>query len=119
MAYDTQNIFAKILRGEIPCDTLYQDQWAWAFADLSPQAPTHILVIPTGPYVSMDDFTEQASAEEISGFFRAVGQVARDAGAVDNGYRMMANHGPDSRQEIPHFHVHIVAGRNLGPLLTR
>lgn len=119
MAYDDQNIFAKILRGEIPCAKVYEDEWALAFNDIAPQAPTHILVVPKGPYVSMDDFSANAGADEIVGFFRAVGKVARDAGAEPDGYRMLANHGRDAHQEVPHFHVHIFAGRDLGGMIRR
>ncbi len=119
MAYDDQNVFAKILRGEIPCSKAYEDDWALAFHDIQPQAPTHILVIPKGPYVSMDDFSANASDAEIAGFIRAVGVVARDAGAVEPGYRILANHGRDAHQEVPHFHIHIFAGRDLGGMVRR
>ena len=118
-AYDDQNIFAKILRGEIPARKVYEDDWALAFHDINPQAPTHILVIPKGAYVSWDDFSSQASDAEIGGFVRAVGHVARDAGLVAPGYRLLANTGLDSHQEVPHLHVHLFAGRPLGPMLAR
>ena len=118
-AYDDQNIFAKILRGEIPAHKVYQDSWALAFHDINPQAPTHILVIPTGAYVSWDDFSARATEAEIAGFVRAVGQVARDAGLVAPGYRLLANTGTDSHQEVAHLHVHLFAGRPLGPMLAR
>ncbi|MEO0033122.1 MAG: hypothetical protein RIS94_2880 [Pseudomonadota bacterium] len=117
--YDDQNIFAKILRGEIPCKKVYEDQFALAFHDINPQAPTHILVIPKGAYVSWDDFSAKASEAEIAGFVRAVGTVARDAGLVAPGYRLLANAGTDSHQEVPHLHVHLFAGRPLGPMLAR
>lgn len=119
LAYDNQNIFAKILRGEIPNRTVYEDEWALAFHDINPQAPLHILVIPKGPYVSWDDFTAKASDAEIAGFTRAVGHVAREAGLVAPGYRLLANTGLDSHQEIPHLHVHIFAGKPLGLMLAR
>jgi diadenosine tetraphosphate (Ap4A) HIT family hydrolase len=119
LPYDDQNIFAKILRGEIPCKQVYEDKFAFAFHDISPQAPTHILVIPKGPYVSWDDFSRDADDAEIAGFLRAVGKIARDAGLVESGYRLLANAGPDSHQEVPHLHVHIFAGRPLGPMLAR
>ena len=119
LPYDDQNIFAKILRGEIPATRLYEDDYALAFPDINPQSPTHILVIPKGPYVSWDDFSATASDAEITGFVRAVGKVARDAGLVASGYRLLANAGLDSHQEVPHLHVHIFAGRTLGPLLAR
>lgn len=117
--YDDNNIFAKILRGEIPSTKIYEDEFAYAFPDINAQAPTHILVIPKGPYVSWDDFSAKASDPEIAGFIRAVGKIARDSGLVEPGYRLLANTGPDSHQEVPHLHVHIFAGRPLGPMLAR
>ncbi len=117
MAYDQSNIFAKILRGEIPCDRVYEDEHVLAFRDINPQTPTHVLVIPKGAYESFDDFSRDASAEEIAAFVRAVGQIARDAGAVEAGYRILANNGPDAHQEVPHFHLHIFAGKNLGRMI--
>ena len=117
--YDDQNIFAKILRGEIPSTSIYDDEWAYAFPDINPQAPSHILVIPKGAYVSWDDFSARASDAEMAGFVRAVGKVARDAGMVESGYRLLANTGADSHQEVPHLHVHIFAGKPLGPMLVR
>jgi diadenosine tetraphosphate (Ap4A) HIT family hydrolase len=117
--YDDQNIFAKILRGEIPSTRVYEDEHAIAFHDINPQAPTHLLVIPRGPYVSWDDFSARASDAEIAGFVRAVGAVARAAGAVAPGYRLMANIGADGGQEVPHLHVHVFAGKPLGPMLAR
>ena len=119
MAYDNENVFAKILRGELPCDKVYENDHALAFKDIQPQAPVHILVIPKGPYVSMDDFSENASDAEISEFFRVVGQVARDACVIETGYRMLTNHGDDGRQEVPHFHVHVFGGRDLGGMVRR
>ena len=119
LPYDDQNIFAKILRGEIPSKKVFEDDYALAFHDINPQAPTHILVIPKGPYVSWDDFSAKASDAEIAGFVRAVGEVARAAGLVAPGYRLLANTGLDSHQEVPHLHVHIFAGRKLGPMLAR
>jgi histidine triad (HIT) family protein len=117
--YDDQNIFAKILRGEIPNRTVYQDEFALAFHDINPQAPTHVLVIPKGAYVSWDDFSAKASDAEIAGFVRAVGTVAREMGLVAPGYRLLANAGTDSHQEVPHLHVHLFAGKPLGPMLLR
>ena len=119
MSYDPENIFAKILRGEIPCDSVFENDFALAFRDINPQAPTHVLVIPKTSYESMDDFSQTATDEDICGFFRAVGEVARLVAAVEKGYRIMANCGPDARQDVPHFHVHIVAGRDLGGLLNK
>lgn len=117
--YDDQNIFAKILRGEIPNRTVYEDDWALAFHDINPQAPLHVLVIPKGAYVSWDDFSARANAEEIAGFIRAVGHVAREAGLVEPGYRLLANIGGHGHQEVPHLHVHLFGGRPLGPMLAR
>ena len=117
MAYDANNIFAKIIRGEIPCDKVYEDDHALAFRDINPQTPTHVLVIPKGPYASSDDFTATAPDAEIAGFMRAVGKVARDLGTVAGGYRMLANHGRDAHQEVDHFHIHIFAGKDLGRMI--
>ena len=117
--YDEQNIFAKILRGEIPCDKVYEDEWALAFHDIAPQAPVHILVVPKGAYVSWDDFSARAPAEEIAGFVRAVGHVARENGLVAPGYRLLANVGAHGGQEVPHLHVHLFGGRPLGPMIAR
>ncbi len=119
LPYDDQNIFAKILRGEIPCKKVYEDNWALAFHDINPQAPLHVLVIPKGAYVSWDDFSARAPAEDIAGFVRAVGAVAREAGLVEPGYRLLANIGQHGHQEVPHLHVHVFAGRPLGPMLAR
>ena len=117
--YDDQNVFAKILRGELPCTKVYEDEWTLAFLDIAPLAPVHILVIPKGPYVSWDDFTAKASSEEIAGYVRAIGQIARDENLVVEGYRLLANVGRNSGPEIPHLHVHIFGGRPLGPMLAR
>jgi diadenosine tetraphosphate (Ap4A) HIT family hydrolase len=117
--YDDGNVFARILRGELPCTRVHEDEWALAFADINPQAPHHVLVIPKGAYVSWDDFSARASDAEIAGFVRAVGLVARAAGLVEPGYRLLANIGHDAHQEVPHLHVHILAGRPLGPMLAR
>lgn len=119
LPYDDQNIFARILRDEIPSRRVYEDDFALAFHDIAPWAPTHILVIPKGKYVSWDDFTARASDAEITGFVRAVGKVARDHGLVEPGYRLLANTGLDSHAEVPHLHVHILAGRPLGPMLVQ
>ena len=119
LPYDDQNIFAKILRGEIPNRTVFEDDWALAFHDINPQAPVHVLVIPKGAYVSWDDFSARAGEAEIAGFVRAVGQVARDLRLVQPGYRLLANVGQDGHQEVPHLHVHLFGGRPLGPMLAR
>ncbi|MGB3167735.1 MAG: histidine triad nucleotide-binding protein [Alteraurantiacibacter sp.] len=117
--YDSDNIFAKILRGEIPCNTVYEDEHALAFHDIAPQADVHILVIPRGEYVSWDDFSAKASETEIAGFVRAVGHVAREQGLVVRGYRLLGNVGRNGGQEVPHLHVHLFGGGPLGPMLAR
>jgi diadenosine tetraphosphate (Ap4A) HIT family hydrolase len=117
--YDDSNIFARILRGELACKKVYEDDHALAFEDINPQAPVHILVIPKGRYVAWDDFTAKASETEIAGFIRAVGQVAREAGLAAPGYRLLANNGGHGHQEVPHLHVHIFGGKQLGAMLPR
>jgi diadenosine tetraphosphate (Ap4A) HIT family hydrolase len=118
MPYDDGNIFARILRGEIPCSKVYEDEHTLAFNDINPLSPHHVLVIPKGPYVSWDDFSERATDVEITAFVRAVGKVARDAGLVAPGYRLLANVGGAGGQEVPHLHVHLFGGRSLGPMLS-
>ena len=117
--YDDENIFAKILRGEIPSNKVYEAEWAYAFEDINPQAEIHTLVIPKGRYVSWDDFSAKASDEEIGGFVRAVGEVARAKGLVEPGYRLLANIGGHGHQEVPHLHIHIFGGHPLGPMLVK
>jgi diadenosine tetraphosphate (Ap4A) HIT family hydrolase len=117
--YDDNNIFARILRGELPCKKVYEDEHVLAFHDINPLSPTHILVIPKGPYVSWDDFSAEGSDAEITAFVRAVGGIAREAGLIADGYRLLANTGLNSGQEVPHLHLHIFAGRPLGPMLAR
>ncbi len=117
MAYDDSNIFARILRGELPCKKIHETGHALAFHDINPQAPVHALVIPKGPYVSMDDFTAEASEAEIAGLWRAVGETARILGVDKTGYRTLVNHGRDSHQEVMHLHIHILGGAPLGPML--
>jgi histidine triad (HIT) family protein len=119
MAYDRDNVFARILRGESPCRKVYEDQHVLAFHDINPQAPVHILVIPKGEYGSMDDFAATASDAEISAFIRAIGRIAREHGVVESGYRLLANNGRDAHQEVPHFHVHIFGGRHLGRMISK
>ena len=119
MDYDRNNIFARILRGEIPCQKVYEDEHVLAFNDIRPQAPIHTLVIPKGEYVSFDDFATKASPAEQIAFLKAVGKVARQLGVAETGYRLLANHGVDANQEVPHFHVHIFGGRRLGRMLPR
>jgi diadenosine tetraphosphate (Ap4A) HIT family hydrolase len=116
--YDDTNIFARILRGELPCKRVYEDDYALAFHDINPRAPVHVLVIPKFPAVSLADFTADASAEQVGGFFKAVGAVARGLGLEAPGYRILANMGANGHQEVPHFHVHVFGGRALGPMLV-
>jgi histidine triad (HIT) family protein len=115
--YDTNNIFARILRGEIPSRRVFENAFAVAFHDIAPQAPIHVLVIPRGPYISLADFTAKASDADIAGFFRAVAEVARQLDLEAPGYRVLANMGEDSGQEVPHFHVHLFGGKRLGAML--
>lgn len=117
--YDGSNIFAKILRGELPAKTVLDTEHSLAFHDISPLAPIHVLVIPKGAYVSWDDFTAKASDAEIADFVRAVGEVARITGADAQGYRLLSNIGKRSGQEVPHLHVHVFGGQPLGPMLAR
>ncbi len=117
--YDDQNIFAKIIRGEIPCNKVYEDEHALAFHDISPQAPIHILVIPKGPYTSLDDFSLHATVEEISGFYRAANLVVKEVGLDREGYRAITNIGPHAHQEVQHFHLHLLGGCDLGSMLKK
>jgi histidine triad (HIT) family protein len=117
--YDPDNVFARILRGEIPARRILEDEWGVAFHDIAPQAPVHALVIPRRPVVSAADFSALGSAEEIAGFWRLVGRVARELGLEAEGYRLIANMGLAAGQEVPHFHVHILGGRSLGRMLER
>ena len=120
-SYEDSNIFARILRGEIPCSKVLETEHSLAFNDISPRAPVHVLVIPKGPYVNFDHFSAEASEAELADFNRAVGEVCRSTGAAEasggNGYRLLSNSGPDGVQEVPHMHVHVIGGRWLGPLL--
>jgi histidine triad (HIT) family protein len=118
-AYDDDNIFAKILRGEIPCTKVYEDDHTLAFEDINPQAPVHVLVIPKGKYVSMTDFTEQASDAEMGALNRAVLKVVEAKGLKDDGYRILANTGENGLQEVPHLHIHVFGGKPLGPMISR
>lgn len=118
MAYDPNNIFARILRGELPCKKVYEDAHVLAFHDIHPQAPAHVLVIPKGAYLSLDDFHARASEAEQAALMRALGHVARLAGVGDSGYRVIANIGGDGHQEVPHLHFHVLGGRPLGRMLS-
>ncbi len=119
MTYDPNNIFAKILRKEIPCKAIYEDDHTLAFHDINPQAPVHVLVIPKGAYVSMDDFSARATDAEIGALLRTVGKVARDLGLPDAGYRILANTGLNGGQEVPHLHIHIFGGKPLGRMIAQ
>jgi len=117
MAYDRNNVFARILRGELPCTKVYEDEHVLAFRDIAPLAPTHIVLIPKGEYVSADDFSAGASDAELAGFVRAIARIARAEGTAASGYRILSNHGEAAHQTVPHFHLHLFAGRDLGPML--
>lgn len=119
MSYDPNNVFARILRGEIPCRKVHETKHSLAFHDINPLAPTHVLVVPKGAYVHLDDFTAKASEEELADFIRAVGDTARLLGVQAEGYRILANNGANAHQEVPHLHVHIFGGRPLGSMLKR
>jgi histidine triad (HIT) family protein len=119
MAYDANNVFAKILRGELPCQKVYEDDHVLAFRDIRPQAPVHILVIPKGAYVSLDDFAAQGKEAELAAVLQAAAKIAREQGLSESGYRILANTGRDGRQEVPHFHLHIFGGRDLGRMLSK
>lgn len=118
MSYDDSNIFARILRGEIPCDKVYEDEFALAFHDVNPKAPVHVLVIPKGKYKSMTEFTMEAKDEEIAGLFRALGRVLEVLKLKEKGYRMLANTGIDGGQEVPHLHLHVFGGKTLGRMIS-
>lgn len=117
MTYDPNNIFARILRGEIPNKTVYEDEHVLAFHDINPQTKVHVLVIPKGAYVSFADFSQNASPEEITAFMRAAGKIAKDLGVEEDGYRILANHGAHAAQEVPHFHLHLFGGQQLGRMI--
>lgn len=119
MTYDPQNIFAKILRTEIPCKKIYENEWVIAFPDIAPKAPVHILVIPKGAYVDMADFGARASTDEISGFFRAISDIVKEQGLEQAGFRAIANTGQNGGQEVPHFHMHLLGGSRLGPMISK
>jgi histidine triad (HIT) family protein len=118
MGYDPSNIFAKILRGEIPCDKVYEDEHVLAFRDIRPQAKIHALIIPKGAYVSAQDFSAKASGAEIVGFTRAIAKVTDKLGLGDGGYRIIANTGDDGGQEVPHYHIHILGGQKIGRMVN-
>ncbi len=117
--YDENNVFARILREEIPCKVIYEDAYALGFHDIHPKAPVHVLVIPKGKYVDIADFCSKANAGEVTGFWRAVSKVCADLGLENGGFRIIANAGSNGGQEVPHFHIHILGGRSLGPMLAQ
>jgi diadenosine tetraphosphate (Ap4A) HIT family hydrolase len=119
MAYDRNNVFARIVRGELPCTKVHEDEHVLAFRDIAPQAPTHVVLIPKGEYLSADDFSAKASAAELASFMRAIAAVTAAEGIAGTGFRLIANAGAHGHQEVPHFHLHIVGGRDLGPMLRR
>ena len=119
MAYDDNNIFARILRGEIPCQKIDETDHTLSFSDINPQAPVHVLVIPKGRYIDWSDFIVKASNEEILAFSRAISQAANITGIADTGYRVISNCGSDSHQEVPHLHMHVLGGHSMGPLVMR
>jgi diadenosine tetraphosphate (Ap4A) HIT family hydrolase len=119
MSYDPNNIFAKILRGEIPCKKVYEDEFALAFHDLHPKAPVHVLVIPKGPYATHNDFVGSANAEEIAGFARAITKVTQVTDVANTGYRLISNCGVNAHQEVPHYHVHVLGGKPLVVMLAK
>ncbi|MCS5597205.1 MAG: histidine triad nucleotide-binding protein [Alphaproteobacteria bacterium] len=119
MAYDDNNIFAKILRGEIPCNKIYEDDFSLAFHDIAPKAKQHILVIPKGAYTDIVDFGANGSAEEIKGFYSAVSKIAKDEGLTQDGFRSIANTGNFGGQEVPHYHIHLLGGEMIGPLTAK
>lgn len=116
--YDPNNIFARILRKEIPCTPLYEDEFVLAFRDIAPKAPTHILVIPKGAYTDIADFGARASAREIEAFFRAVAKISADENVAASGFRAIANTGVNGGQEVPHFHLHLLGGKHIGPMVA-
>lgn len=118
MTYDNTNIFARILRAEIPSNKVYEDDTVLAIHDAFPKAPVHVLVMPKAAYSSVDDFTLNAPAQDVAHFFRVVGNIARDLDIVNEGYRLIVNHNVNGGQEVPHFHLHILGGKKLGPMLS-
>jgi diadenosine tetraphosphate (Ap4A) HIT family hydrolase len=119
MTYDRTNVFACILRGELPCTKVYEDKHVLAFRDIEPQAPSHVVLIPKGEYVSADDFSEKASDAELAAFMRAIAKIAKQEGTVEAGYRILSNHGAAAHQAVPHFHLHLFGGRDLGARLLQ
>jgi diadenosine tetraphosphate (Ap4A) HIT family hydrolase len=119
MAYDRNNVFARIVRGELPCTKVHEDEHVLAFRDIAPQAPSHVVLIPKGEYIAADDFAAKASDAELAAFMRAIGTIVAVEGLAESGFRLIANTGKNGHQEVPHFHMHIVGGHDLGPMLRR
>jgi diadenosine tetraphosphate (Ap4A) HIT family hydrolase len=119
MAYDRDNVFARILRAEIPCQKVFENEHALAFRDIRPLTPQHVLVIPKGEYRTLHELAAQGTDAEIADWVRAVGAAAREAGVVESGYRVLANNGPDAHQEVPHLHMHVFGGRDLGGMIAK
>jgi diadenosine tetraphosphate (Ap4A) HIT family hydrolase len=119
MAYDPDNVFARILRGELPCTKIYEDEHVLAFRDIEPQAPSHVVLIPKGEYASADDFSATASDPELAAFMRAIAKIAEAEGVAETGYRILANTGKAAHQAVPHFHLHLFGGRDLGARLLQ
>lgn len=118
MTYNAQNIFARILRKEIPCNAVYEDDYVLAFRDISPKAPVHILLIPKGAYIDITDFGSRASPAEIAGFFKALAHISTTLNIAESGFRSIANTGLHGGQEVPHFHMHLLGGKHIGPMVS-
>lgn len=118
MHYDKNNIFAKIIRGEIPAKKIYEDENILAFYDISKASPIHVLVIPKGEFIDFVDFVTKENPQKITNFFQKVAQISQDLKIVDSGFRLITNNGSDAHQTVKHFHVHILAGKKLGPLIS-
>jgi len=118
MAYDKNNIFAKILRNEIPCKKIYEDNYVFAFHDINPQKKIHVLVIPKGEYINLNDFSSNASDKEIVGLLKGVSIVAKKMGIADGGYRSLVNIGENGGQEVPHLHIHLFGGEKVGKMVS-
>ena len=118
MPYDKNNIFAKIIRGEIPAKKIYEDENILAFYDISKASPIHVLVIPKGEFIDFIDFVAKENPQKITNFFQKVAQISQDLKIVESGFRLISNNGSDAHQTVKHFHVHILAGKKLGPLIS-
>lgn len=117
-SYDDTNIFARILRGEIPARKIYEDDYVLAFHDAFPKAPIHALIIPKGKYLNIEEFNAKASEDEILSFYRAIPRIVKELGLGEKGFRTIANTGTYGGQEVPHFHIHIIGGKIVGPMVS-